>query len=120
MPAKHRGLYRGDYPVRRRRLFAAMASGNLAAVYAEVRHLFPVLPDELVCWRCRQPLSSCGPNRNGRTLTGRPATWEAGHVVSGDPLSPLAPECKPCNAAAGARHGNVRRSPSANPTSRRW
>ena len=65
------------------------------------------------CWRCGEPLATCGPNRNGRNRNGTPATWQAGHLVDSDPSSPLAPECSACNASAGATYGNQRRSTPA-------
>jgi hypothetical protein len=49
------------------------------------------------CWRCNQ-------------TAGTPANpWTAGHLIDGDPQSPLAPECRRCNTSAGARLGNARR-----------
>lgn len=37
------------------------------------------------------------------------ATWDAGHVRSGDPTSPLQPEASCCNRSNGASEGNRRR-----------
>ena len=31
--------------------------------------------------------------------------WEAGHVIDGDPASPLAPEHRSCNRLAGLQRG---------------
>lgn len=65
------------------------------------------------CWRC-------GKTRDqfGTYSTGRPVDWDAGHVIAGDPDSPLLPECGRCNRAAGARLGNKRRN--ANRYTRVW
>ena len=41
------------------------------------------------CWRCGQPARPGDP-------------WQAGHLIDGDPASPLAPEHRSCNAGAGA------------------
>lgn len=50
------------------------------------------------CWRC------------GLTLDAKPGdTWDAGHVRSGDPTSPLLPEHSSCNRSHGATEGNRRR-----------
>ena len=51
------------------------------------------------CWRC------------GRTLDQHPAgdTWDAGHVLDGNPASALRPEASSCNRSAGASLGNRRR-----------
>lgn len=57
------------------------------------------------CWRCGRPLQEHPPHKNGR-----PAYWTAGHLIDGDPQSPLAPEASTCNFAAGARHGNHTRT----------
>jgi hypothetical protein len=43
--------------------------------------------------------------------TGKPPTWQAGHVIDHDPASPLAPEASTCNTSAGATYGNARREP---------
>lgn len=56
------------------------------------------------CWRCGHTLPNCKPHRNGT-----PARWTAGHVIDGDPTSPLLAECSPCNKSEGARYGNARR-----------
>lgn len=55
------------------------------------------------CWRCRRTLA--------QIRAGKPrARWTAGHVNDGQVDGPLAPECSPCNFAAGARVTNTRRS----------
>jgi hypothetical protein len=48
------------------------------------------------CRRCGQPFQP-----------GQPI--DAGHIRSGDPTSPLAPEHATCNRSAGASEGNRRR-----------
>lgn len=58
------------------------------------------------CWRCGRTLVEHEPHR-----TGRPVTWQAGHVVDSDPRSPLAPEASTCNKQAGAVYGNTKREP---------
>lgn len=92
MPSRDRGLYGGSYQQRRRKLIA-WAKSN---------------PDRARCWRCDQPLVTCGPNRNGRHRNGKPAKWTAGHRTH-DPADVLALECSPCNYTEGAQHGNARR-----------
>lgn len=54
------------------------------------------------CWRC-----------GGLARVDDP--WQAGHLVDGDPASPLAAEHRSCNARAGARLRHERFS-----TSRDW
>lgn len=52
-------------------------------------------------------------------LTARPGDpWTAGHARDADPTSPLFPEHRSCNYAAGAAMGNRRRATP--PPSRRW
>lgn len=58
------------------------------------------------CWRC------------GRTRAEHGRPWQAGHIHDGQVGGPLAPECQPCNASAGARLGNQRRRGLR--TSRSW
>lgn len=109
MPKAH---YRGSYPLRRKRMFIAIATGNVRAAYAEAPHLFPgdlATAKVCLCWRCGEPLLSCGPNRNGRHKNGRPAKWTSGHTVDGDSSKPIVPECSPCNYRFGASAGNRRR-----------
>jgi hypothetical protein len=65
--------YRGSY-LRRAKALRAWANAN---------------PDT-VCRRCGQKAREGDP-------------WQAGHVIDGDPWSPLAPEHQSCNARAGAR-----------------
>ncbi|GGL27594.1 hypothetical protein H9L10_03595 [Phycicoccus endophyticus] len=57
------------------------------------------------CWRCGHTLAEHPPHKNGK-----PATWTAGHIIDGDPTSPLAPEASTCNYSAGATTGNQRRA----------
>lgn len=57
------------------------------------------------CWRCGRTLAEHPPHRNGA-----PAHWTAGHIIDGDPTSPLAPEVSTCNYTAGAVTGNQRRA----------
>lgn len=126
MPARRRDHYAGDYRLRRDRLMWAIASGNPRLAYAEVFGHRPDLEhlaglDQVVCWRCGEPLPTCGPNRNGRHRTGKRAHWQAGHTTDGDSTQPIVPECSPCNASAGAAAGNRRRGPvGSNATSRSW
>lgn len=96
-------LYDGDFQRRRARLKAWAWSH----------------PDKARCWQCGEPLATCGPNRNGRCKTGKPATWHAGHMIDGDRTSPLALECEPCNTARGAAHGNRGRKPRTRSRNRR-
>lgn len=56
------------------------------------------------CWRCGKTLGEIHQS-NPR------ATWTAGHLVDGEPTSPLAPECSPCNYSAGGRLSHARKSP---------
>ena len=53
---------------------------------------------EQKCWRCGRTLLE-HPN----TKTGKAPRWTAGHVIDGDPTSPLLPEADVCNYSAGAR-----------------
>lgn len=46
-----------------------------------------------LCRRCGLPARAGDP-------------WEAGHVIDGDPRSPLAPEHRSCNRSSGAKRGN--------------
>ena len=94
MPARGASIYDSDYRRRRDRLVAwGYSNPHLAR-----------------CWQCNEPLTSCGPNRNGRHVNGRPAKWTGGHRIDGDRLSPLALECSPCNYSRGAAHGARLRS----------
>jgi hypothetical protein len=56
------------------------------------------------CWRCGLTLA-----QHPRTRTGKVPTWDAGHLVDGDPNSPLLPEASVCNRRAGGQLGNDRR-----------
>ena len=47
------------------------------------------------CWRCGKLLHEHGPR----------ARWTAGHLIDGDPTSPLAAEASTCNYSAGAKRG---------------
>ena len=58
------------------------------------------------CWRCGRTLAEHPPHRNGR-----PARWQAGHVVDGQVGGQLRPEASTCNTSAGASHGNRKREP---------
>lgn len=90
MPSKrHKPHHLGSYPAESQRL--------RQAAWAD--------PSTL-CWRCKQPLATCGPNRNGRHRNGKPARWTAGHVTDGQVGGPLLPECSPCMASSGATYGN--------------
>ena len=92
--------YRGSYQARARRV--------RAAAYADPRTR---------CRRCGRTLADHPNQRNGRA-----PTWHAGHVIDGDPRSPLAPEVSTCNSVAGARDANQRRKAESEPlrTSRSW
>lgn len=60
------------------------------------------------CWRC------------GRTRAEHGRAWHAGHVRSGDPRSPVLPECAECNLRDAALTTNLlRRRRRLHPT-RRW
>ena len=82
------------------------------------------------CWRCRQPIATCGPYRNGRHKNGKPAHWTAGHVIDGQTGGQLLPECSPCATSSGATYGNAlrgarrarrkRQTANQQPTSTRW
>lgn len=69
------------------------------------------------CWRCGKTLGEHGAHRNGRR-----AFWTAGHVIDGDPNSPLLPEASTCNLSAGGRLGRLVQTGGAAPTvnSERW
>ena len=71
------------------------------------------------CWRCGRTLDMHPPHK-----TGKPPTWTAGHVIDGDPASPLRPEASTCNYRAGAIAGNRKRRQQQRPrrtsTSVRW
>jgi hypothetical protein len=56
------------------------------------------------CWRCGRTAAEHPPHSNGK-----PGRWQAGHVVDGSNLGPLALEFSVCNAAAGGRLGAQRR-----------
>ena len=125
MPAASRAHYAGDFPQRRARLMWATATNNPALAYVEVMGRRPDLVwlaelDRVVCWRCHEPLATCGPNRNGRHKTGTRAKWHAGHTVDADPSEPIVPECSPCNTSRGAVAGNMQRPGGSNETSRVW
>lgn len=87
--APHKPHHSGSYHVQ------AMALRRAAAADPMTR-----------CWRCKQTLATCGPNRDGRHKNGKPARWTAGHVVDGQVGGPLLPECSPCMASSGATYGN--------------
>jgi hypothetical protein len=50
------------------------------------------------CWRCGLTLAEHKPHKSGK-----PARWQAGHLVDSDPTSPLLPEASTCNTRAGAK-----------------
>jgi hypothetical protein len=92
MPARDRSLYGGSFQRRRRKLIAwAKSNPHLAR-----------------CWRCQEPLATCGPNRNGKNKNGTEATWHADHP-NHDPGDVLVLSCSACNTSEGAAHGNARR-----------
>lgn len=64
------------------------------------------------CWRCGKTLGEHAAHH-----TGQPATWEAGHLVDGDPRSPLALEASTCNRSAGGRLGAAKRNARQEPSS---
>ena len=55
------------------------------------------------CWRCGRTLA-----QHPRHKTGRPPTWQAGHVLTGVVDGPLAPEASTCNTTHGGRLGGQR------------
>lgn len=81
--------------------------GGYKTAARHLRHAAKSNPDT-TCWRCG--------------LTARPGDpWEAGHVVDGMVGSPLAPEHRSCNRAAGARKRNaIARSKRDRGTRARW
>jgi hypothetical protein len=87
VPAKSRAHYRNGY-----RKLADMVK---AAAYAD-----PSTP----CARCGLTLAEHPP-----TKSGKPPSWDAGHVVDGEIGGRLRPEVASCNRSAGARAGNRRR-----------
>lgn len=50
------------------------------------------------CWRCGRTLAEHPPHRSGRL-----SFWQAGHVIDGDPRSPLRAEASYCNQVAGGQ-----------------
>lgn len=82
-------------PHHRTRQYIQASAAIRAAAYSQ--------PDTR-CWRCGRTLAD-----HPRTKTGKPPTWEAGHLHDGQTSSPLLPEVKSCNASAGASMGNRRR-----------
>lgn len=90
MPAKVKGAHhRGSYQYLARRVVAA-ANAN---------------PDTR-CWRDGLTLAEHPPHKSGR-----PAYWQAGHIVDGQVGGPLAPEASVCNLSEGAKYGNRLRKP---------
>ena len=63
------------------------------------------------CWRCDRTMAEV------RTVKPK-AIWTSGHLIDSLPNGPMAPECSPCNFAAGARLTNSRRHPTN--VSRTW
>ncbi len=73
--------------------------------------------------RCQATLANgatCGRTlaEHPPTRTGKAPSWDAGHVIAGDPNSPLRPEVASCNRAEGARMTNHQRR--SNRPSRPW
>jgi hypothetical protein len=64
------------------------------------------------CGRCGLTLTQHTPHRNGK-----PATWQAGHVIDGQVNGELRPEASTCNESHGATLGNTRRVQA---TTRDW
>lgn len=62
---------------------------------AHVRAMAYANPETL-CWRCGRTLAQI------RQVKPR-ARWTAGHLIDSLPGGPLAPECSPCNYAAGGK-----------------
>jgi len=85
---RRKAHYAGDYEARARAV--------REAAYAN---------PSTICWRCGKTLPEHGPTR-----TGKQQHWQAGHLIDGDPTSPLLPEASSCNAAAGVARLNRRRS----------
>lgn len=56
------------------------------------------------CWRCQRTMPEI-------RRTKPHAQWQAGHLTDGQVGGPYAPECSPCNAAAGARITNNKKQP---------
>jgi len=91
-------------PAHRSGPYQVQARNVVAAAYAD-----PMT----TCWRCGLMLHQHTPHKNGRR-----AFWTAGHVLDGDPLSPLLPEASTCNYRAGGRAGAARASKALG--TRRW
>jgi hypothetical protein len=91
--------YRGRYHVAARR----------------VRQLANADPRTL-CWRCGRTLAQHPPHKGGR-----PAYWQAGHVVDGQANGALRPEASTCNLSAGGKLGAEATARKRKPrTSARW
>ena len=98
MPAHNRAHYGGTYPAR-------------SKVVREMAYADP----STRCWRSGLTLAE------GRALWGDKVEWHAGHIIDGDPRSPLAAECEQCNTSRGATMGNLKRLGQAIVgASRRW
>jgi hypothetical protein len=70
------------------------------------------------CWRCGLTLDQ-------KRITKPRDKWTAGHLIAGDPDSPLLPEHASCNYSHGAALGNrlrgrYRPQPPPFPRSRDW
>lgn len=52
-----------------------------------------------------------------KTKTGNPPSWDAGHVVRGQPNGALQPEVNVCNRSVGASEGNADRN---EPSNEKW
>ena len=79
--------YRGSFHVQSRRIRQAAYADPLTR-----------------CWRCGLMRHQWPTHKNGK-----PAWWEAGHIVAGNPAAGLRAECSICNRSHGAKHGNALR-----------
>lgn len=52
------------------------------------------------CWRCGRL-----PHEHPRHNNGTIGRWNSGHVIDGDPNSPMLPEWSTCNLSAGGKLG---------------
>jgi hypothetical protein len=62
------------------------------------------------CATCGNTLDQCGPSHDGLNANGTPCTWDAGHVVDGDPRYGYRHQCSHCNRKMGAVAGNQKRN----------
>lgn len=91
MPPRDNSLWRGDYPRR-------------AKTVRDAANADPTTK----CWRCGRTLIEHGPGD----------TWQAGHIRSSDPTSPLAPEARSCNIREMLHRRN--HPERAEPRSKQW